>query len=317
MGVMSWLQRAKTIPTTASTADWALIPRQVSFDWAHSPLQWIPQDPFASHCVNHFSFTLVRGEYFFCRMFNKALPLINDDKLREDVKTFIRQEAIHAQAHKTSIEQYISRYGVDTQAQYARVMALFDRVLADQPMGVKLPRALQQQWLYLRICLVAAAEHYTCALGQYVLTESHWEARGADPAVSDLFTWHCAEEVEHRTVAFDLYQHLSGSYAMRVAVMAITMPIFTYLMAAGAAQLIQADPNMPTHQRKMSQIGFWSAWFKSGKNKYVPDPLWFVTTSFRFFKPSYHPYHEGSTELALAYIHQSPAVKHALGASHV
>lgn len=313
MGVMSLFQRARGIPQAISTADWQLKPRQVRFDWAHSPLQWIPQDPFASHCVNHFSFTLVRGEYFFCRMFNKALPLITDDKLREDVKTFIRQEAIHAQAHKTSIEQYISRYGVDVQAQYGRVEQLFDYMLADKPFGVTLPQALQEQWLFLRVALVAAAEHYTCALGQYVLTQSHWEARGADPAVSDLFTWHCAEEVEHRTVSFDLYQHLSGSYAMRVAVMALTMPIFTYLMAAGTAQLVQADPSMPKHQRKMSQWGFWSAWFESGKNNYVPDPLWFITTSFRFFKPSYHPYHEGSNELALAYIDQSPAVRQALG----
>jgi uncharacterized protein len=316
MGIMTRFQSNHAIPNTISTADWPLKPRQVSFDWTHARFQWIPQDPFASHCINHFSFTLVRGEYFFCRMLNQALPLIHDEKLREDVKTFIRQEAIHSQAHKDSIEQYLSHYGVDIQANYGRVVQLFDHLLADKPFGLLLPTKLQQQWLYLRICLVAAAEHYTCALGQYVLTQSHWEARGADPVVSDLFTWHCAEEVEHRTVAFDVYQHLSGHYAMRIAVMALTMPIFTYLMAAGTAQLIQADPNMPKNQRKMRQWGFWSTWFKSAKHHYVPDPLWFVTTSFRFFKPSYHPYYEGSTELAVAYINQSPAVLKALGVTH-
>ena len=64
----------KAIPNRVSTADWEMIPRQVQFAWENSPLQWIPQDPIASHNVNHFSFTLVRGEYFFCRIFNKALP---------------------------------------------------------------------------------------------------------------------------------------------------------------------------------------------------------------------------------------------------
>jgi hypothetical protein len=159
----------KTIPLLASTSDWPLLPRQVKFDWTNSPLHWIPQDPLASHVLNHFSFTLVRGEYFFCRMFNKALPLITDDKLRDDVKVFIRQEAIHSQAHKESIEQYLQNYGVNVAEQYQRVINLFDNLLADKPLGYTLPQALQKQWLLARVCLVAAAEHYTCALGQYVL----------------------------------------------------------------------------------------------------------------------------------------------------
>lgn len=62
-----------------------LFPRQVVFDWKTTPLHWIPQSPFASHPINHFSFTLVRGEYCFCRMFNKALPVVEDEKLKEHV----------------------------------------------------------------------------------------------------------------------------------------------------------------------------------------------------------------------------------------
>jgi predicted metal-dependent hydrolase len=251
---------------------------------------------------------LVRGEYFFCRIFNKALPLITDEKLKQDVKAFIRQEAIHAQAHRESIDQYLQRYGIETQQQYERVVRIFDHLLADKPLGYEVPAALQKQWLYARVALVAAAEHYTCALGQYVLTQSHWQARGADPEVSDLFTWHCAEEVEHRTVAFDLYQHISGNYAMRALIMLITAPMFTYLMAAGTAKLTQADPAMPKHQSSMAKPGFWRAWRQSGNNRYVPDFIWFMTTSLGFFKRDYHPYDEGSTELALAYINQSPAV---------
>lgn len=296
------------IPAQASTADWPLFPRKVKFDWSSSPLHWIPQSPLASHNINHFSFTLVRGEYFFCRMFNKALPYVHDEKLRDDVKTFIRQEAIHAQAHKESVEQYLQQYGVDIAQQYERTQYLFDRILADQPMGITLPKSLDKFWLAARVCLVASAEHYTCAIGQYVLTRSHWEARGCDPAVSDLFTWHSAEEVEHRTVAYDLYQYLSGNYALRVAVMAITAPIFTYLMAAGTVELAKADPAMPKYHQRISSWRFWRDWQRAHKESYTPGPLWYFTTALRFFKPSYHPYHEGSTELAVAYINQSPAV---------
>lgn len=69
-----------------------------------------------------------------------------------------------------------------------------------------------------------------------VLTEAKWQERGCDPVVSDLFVWHGAEEAEHRTVAYDLFSTLNGSYLMRVIMLA-TAPIFTYLMAAGTAQL--------------------------------------------------------------------------------
>lgn len=292
----------------ASKASWIMTPRQVEFEWNDSPLHWIPQDPLASHGVNHFSFTLVRGEYFFCRMFNKALPFIQDEKLREDTKIFIRQEAIHSQAHKGSIDEYLVRYGVDVENQYKRVVKLFDHLLADKPLGFNLPKSWQRSWLNTRVGLVAAAEHFTAAIGEYVLTRSDWEARGCDPIVSDLFTWHSAEEVEHRTVAYDVYQHISGNYLLRVGIMAVTAPIFTYLMAAGTVQLAQDDPAIPKQQKSLWRPAFWKAWHRSDVNGYIPGPVWFLKTSLRFFKPSYHPYYEASTERAQAYLAQSAAV---------
>lgn len=292
----------------ASKANWEMIPRKVDFKWDVSPLQWIPQDPFASHSVNHFSFTLVRGEFFFCRMLNQALPYITDEKLKQDAKIFIRQEAIHSQAHKVSIDEYLVRYGVNTTEQYQRVVKIFDNFLLDDPFGYKLPKRLQRGWLNLRVGVVAAAEHFTSGLGQYVLTRSHWEDRGCDPVVSDLFTWHSAEEVEHRTVAFDVYQHISGNYALRAFVMGITAPLFIYLMAAGTVQLAMDDPAVPKKQKSIWRAAFWKAWHRSDLNSYVPGPLWYLETTLRYFKPSYHPYYEASTELAQAYLSRSKGV---------
>lgn len=292
----------------ASKADWEMIPRKVEFKWDESPLQWIPQDPLASHAVNHFSFTLVRGEFFFCRMFNKALPYITDEKLKEDAKIFIRQEAIHSQAHKSSIDEYLVRYGIDANSQYKRVVKIFDKFLIDTPLGYKLPKKFERPWLNLRVGVVAAAEHFTSAIGQYVLTRSHWEERGCDPVVSDLFTWHCAEEVEHRTVAFDVYQHISGNYLLRVAIMGLVAPLFTYLMAAGTVQLAQDDPSVSRKEKSILRPAFWKAWHRSDLNGYVPGPVWYLKTTFSYLKPSYHPYYEASTELAEAYLSQSKGV---------
>ena len=38
------------------------------------------------------------------------------------------------------------------------------------------------------------------------------------PAVRDLFAWHLVEELEHRTVAFDVYDQLCGGYFYRLFV---------------------------------------------------------------------------------------------------
>ncbi len=123
----------QTLP--ASQADTTLVPRPIKFHWGDAPLQWIPDDPFGSHIVNHFSFTLVRGELFFCRVFNQALPFITDDALRRDVKTFIRHEAIHSGAHRVSIAEYQARYGVDIAENQQRESAGFAKFRADNSLG--------------------------------------------------------------------------------------------------------------------------------------------------------------------------------------
>jgi len=292
----------------ATNADTTLIPRPIKFEWGTAPLQWIPNDPLGSHMINHFSFTLVRGELFFCRVFNQAMPFITDDALRADVKTFIRQEAIHSGAHRVSIDEYLTRYGVDIADNYKREMWVFEQLLADKPLGYTIPKALERQWLILRVGIVAAAEHFTNGFGQYVLDHCDWAARGADPEVSDLFTWHSAEEVEHRTVAYDLYRHLGGTHSMKALIMLVVAPMFTYIMAEGSAQLARSDADAPDAIKSIFKLGFWQAWKRSEKLNNMMGFGWFMTKPRSFFSRHYSPLNEGNTAQALAYINASPGV---------
>lgn len=153
----------------ASSTAHRLTPRKVSFDWQKTPLDWLPNHPFASHFINEINMILPAGEFWFCRLYNKALPWVTDDKLREDVQMFIRQEAMHARAHSTAINEYLNRHGIETGRNTRLMEWLFEDLLADDPLGLKTPAFLQKDWLVFRLGIIAAVEHMTCVLGNYAL----------------------------------------------------------------------------------------------------------------------------------------------------
>src|SRR5699024_11336303 len=96
-----------------------ITPRKVVFDLSHSPLHWLPGDSFSSHIINSIHLLLPAGELWFCRVYNKALPLVKDNELRIDVRDFIEQEAIHACEHKHG-EDRLNMKGCD-------IIAIFKR----------------------------------------------------------------------------------------------------------------------------------------------------------------------------------------------
>lgn len=292
---------------SASTAPYDIVPRDVQFDWGGAPLHWLKDDAFASHGINEFSYLLTQGEKFFCRVFREALPLVKDAKLRADVQGFIKQEAVHSRAHHDSIEGYLKRLGIDGGDFERNNAVLFDQLLSAEPFGFKVPRFLQKQWLVLRVGAVATIEHFTAALGVYVL-EADWEKSGADPVVADLFRWHGAEEVEHRTVAYDLYRHLGGRWPLRTLLLTLVLPVLVWRIGAGTAQLMRQDPSMQRKAASLLRADFWLAWRRAAQRGNMPDIVWFTAQGLRFLRPGYEPLHEASTEQALAYINSSPAV---------
>ena len=85
-----------------SSIQYHIKPRKVKFEWQDTPVDWIPGQPFTSYFINEINNILPAGEFWFCRLYNKVLPQITDEKLAEDVRAFIRQEAMHAQAHNSA-----------------------------------------------------------------------------------------------------------------------------------------------------------------------------------------------------------------------
>ncbi|MFC5198868.1 metal-dependent hydrolase [Streptomyces kaempferi] len=287
-----------------------ITPRRVSFDWERTPLHWIPDEPTATHVVNVLHLLLPAGERWFVKVLKEGLPLIGDPELLRDVKGFMGQEATHSVQHAYVLDHLAAQH-LDTGDFTRHVDFLFEKVLGERPpLGVPLP---DREWLRFRLSVVAAIEQFTAVLGDWVLAAEGLDRAGSDEVMLDLLRWHGAEEVEHRAVAFDMYQHCGGEglprYARRIAGMAVTAPMMLYLWAWGAAYLVRHDPqlagrarySLAAHNRAVRK-GLLPTWKELGAA--VP----------RYLRRSYHPSQEGSLRRAVEYLAQSPAARAAAGA---
>lgn len=288
--------------------------RRVQFDFSQTPLHWVPDDPFATYTFNGVHMLLPAGELWFCRVYNKALPLVTDPQLRADVEGFIRQEAVHSRAHSRA-ELYLHAHGIQTDAFREKVEWLFETFLGEAPFGVdalQIPM-LEKRWLVARVGIIAAIEHFTGLIGQWAMDNTSLDR--ADPVMTDLFRWHLAEEVEHRTVAFDLFEHLCqtqlGFYVSRQALMAIVYPLFLYFLVEGGRSLGQQDPDpavrrlasfsLPRMLLELERVG--------RRTQNLPTFSFLTRGVMRWVSPRFHPEFEGNTEQALAYLARSPAAR--------
>ena len=297
-----------------SSINYKILPRKVKFDWENTPVDWIPNQPFASYFINEINNILPAGEFWFCRLYNKVLPQITDEKLKQDVQAFIRQEAMHAVAHNSANKEYLSQRNIDIQRNLNIMDFLFNKALADQPFGKEVPKILDHQWDLFRLGVIATVEHMTCVLGKYALYNKRWQVLGADPEMIDLIKWHGSEELEHRTVAFDLYRHLGGGYIARYYMSVAVIVGVLGLWVDGAAHIMGQDPRFADKKPSLFRPWVWMEWYKIGRqdNQVLPNPIWLVAQQIDYLMPWYNPVKEGNTQDAVNYLNNSPAAKRAL-----
>ncbi|MDH6114125.1 putative metal-dependent hydrolase [Kitasatospora sp. MAP12-15] len=280
-----------------------LEPRDVQFDWSRLPLHWIPDEPFATHTINVLHLLLPEGERWFIRVFKEALPMIRDEQLREEVLGFIGQESIHAEAHQGVLEHLMTQ-GLDPRPYVRQISWLFQRVLGEKP---GLSARQRRENIIERVAFVAAIEHFTAFLGDWALNSPGLDRAKADPTMLDLLRWHGAEEVEHRSVAYDLMVHLDPGYLRRVRGMLVSGPLLVHLWVRGVRFLLAADPTLDGRIRPS-----WREAHATARRGMLPDPVRSLRSGLRYLKRGYHPTQEGSSAQALSYLATSPAARAAV-----
>jgi predicted metal-dependent hydrolase len=271
--------------------------RRTRFDLSETPCHWIPDDPQTTHTINVLHVVLPPGERWFCDVYRDALPLVTDAQLRDDMRGFIGQEATHAKAHDLGLE-HLARHGIDLRRQ----VAFADRARVRLRKRLRrLPGPVFRRILTGELAAIAAIEHFTGVLGDWVIDAGALEDAGADPAMVDLLRWHGAEEVEHRSVAFDAYQHLSGNYPRRVIAMGLVFVGLNLGWIAVTQRLMALDQSGPRRFR-ISEVR------RAERQQRLPRYRDIVGSVPRYARRGHHPSSIGSTEKALAYLATSPGV---------
>lgn len=151
------------------------------------------------------SMTMPYLEPYLIRTMKVALKAITDPPLAEDVRRFCQQEGHHYRNHALFNHQ---------------IRAQFDAATADGLRGIEAAleadyqRFSREKSLRFNLAYAEGFEAMTCA-GALAAAE-HGAFEGAGMPGGEIWAWHMAEEIEHRTVAFDVYQHLVGSYPYRI-----------------------------------------------------------------------------------------------------
>jgi hypothetical protein len=155
-----------------------------------------------------------------------------------------------------------------------------------------------------RVSMVAALEHYTAILGEWILDTPQLDAIGTDPVMLDLIRWHGAEEVEHKAVAFDTMKHLRAGYWRQVRTQLLVTPALLWLFIRGVRFMYSVDPNLPPGTKPR-----WRDYFDAARRKLVPGPFQFLRVILAYYTPSFHPSQLGGVGRAVDYLARSPAAR--------
>jgi uncharacterized protein len=186
---------------------------------------WNPRMPEVSHTLNAFQLALPYLEPYFIDAIKEGTRHVRDPRLRSDARAFCAQEANHSRQH--------GRYGRFLRKRYPR--------LEDYEKAIQqsLVRSRREEPLAFRLAFTAACEAITGELSRFLFRRAEAWFRDADVHFAGLMLWHAAEEIEHKSVAFEILEASGCGYGVRVSALGSAVrqmlveldPIASYMLA--------------------------------------------------------------------------------------
>ncbi|SFF31998.1 hypothetical protein SAMN04488120_102139 [Fontimonas thermophila] len=239
------------------------------------PRYWFDNDPFKTRFFDAMSLLFPEGEKFFIACVRDYRDQITDPDLQAQVKDFIYQEGQHGIVH--------TRFN--------------DRLKAQ---GIAVDHILQRQkeimFGFFRkrfppvytLGQTAAAEHMTALMAHGFFSNPMFAK--ADPRIRAMYAWHAVEEIEHKAVAFDVFQKVArGGYLVRILSMlqvSLSFPLHVFLIMA---HMFKVDG-----VKNRLRVWLRGLWWLYGPGGLYPRLL---PHYLAYFKPGFHPWKHGDMRL--------------------
>ncbi|MBN9100669.1 MAG: metal-dependent hydrolase [Pseudonocardia sp.] len=186
---------------TLRGADVGIPPRQLDFRLNEEMPRWLyAGNATATLFLVVLSGAFPPGEDFFVQSVNRFKHRVTDPTLRAQVAGFTGQEVIHSREHDRLNDVFRSRdIDVDVpEKAIALALRLLDLLPARQ-----------------RLACTAQMEHLTALLAEELLSHEDFRTRIHDD-LTELWLWHALEELEHKSVSYEVYETVGNSRRERV-----------------------------------------------------------------------------------------------------
>ncbi len=176
--------------------------RRIDFAFDDVDFHWNPQNKPFSVFINVISFWVIGLEKYFVRAMREAEARIDDPAVLAEARAFRQQEAVHAASHRRHVNALIDRYP-ELQSVLDDVVARYDELYESRDLDYHLAYA-------------AALEGTFTPVFKLFIDHRDTLFADGDARVASLTLWHFCEEVEHRSSAVIVYDHVVGDTGYKI-----------------------------------------------------------------------------------------------------
>lgn len=208
--------------------------RRPNFDFSNVARYYYGDNVWATHTMNALHVLVPIGELFFIRAVRKSF----DDAPAEqkaELKKFIGQESVHDQIHR----QFWAR--LREQGLPVDSFARFFTATAIETMEPLVERLLGKKML---LSATVGFEHYTAALADTAFQPESKLISEMQKEVAEMMGWHAAEEIEHKSVAFNMLKAIDDNYLLRATGMVLGSSILSLYTAIGTLWFMAGDKEL-------------------------------------------------------------------------